>query len=79
MNKTSLFNIKIDFDKSYDSFIFDKITNKNYLDFMGMYSSLPLGYNHKIFSSNDFKDEILKVSKLKLVNCEVLSDEFDSF
>ena len=71
MSKTSVFNIKIDFDRSQDSYIFDKNTNKKYLDFMGMYSSLPLGYNHKIFSSNTFREEINKISKLKLVNCEI--------
>jgi len=79
MNKTSVFNIKIDFDKSKGSYVFDKTTNKYYLDFMGMYSSLPLGYNHEIFNSQMWKKDILRVSKLKLVNCEILSDEFDKF
>ena len=49
MNKTSVFNIKIDFDKSQGSYIFDKNTDKEYLDFFGMFSSIPLGYNHPIF------------------------------
>jgi L-lysine 6-transaminase len=78
MSKTSVFNIKIDFDKSQGSYIFDKNTNKKYLDFMGMYSSLPLGYNHEIFDSK-FEKEIIKISKLKLVNCEILSEEHDKF
>ena len=79
MNKTSVYNIKIDFDKSRGSYVFDKNTKKYYLDFMGMYSSLPLGYNHEIFNSQMWKKDILRVSKLKLVNCEMLSDEFDEF
>ena len=79
MNRTSVFNIKIDFDKSQGSYVFDKNTNKYYLDFMGMYSSLPIGYNHPIFDSKEFKEEIHRVSKLKMVNCEMLSDEFDEF
>jgi L-lysine 6-transaminase len=79
MNRTSVFNIKIDFDKSLGSYVFDKNTNKYYLDFMGMYSSLPIGYNHPIFDSKEFKEEIHRVSKLKMVNCEMLSDEFDEF
>ena len=78
MNKTSVFNIKIDFDKSQGSYIFDKNTNQKYLDFMGMYSSLPLGYNHPTFNTK-FKKEIAKIAKLKLVNCEILSDEFNDF
>ena len=75
----SLFNIKIDFDKSQGSFIYDKITKREYLDFMGMYSSLPLGYNHKTFDNEDFKKDVERASKLKIVNCEILSDEFDKF
>ena len=79
MNSTSLYNIKIDFDKSHGSFIFDKNTSREYLDFMGMYSSLPLGYNHKIFDSSEWCKDILRVSKLKIVNCEILSDEYEEF
>ena len=75
----SLFNIKIDFDKSQGSFIYDKITKREYLDFMGMYSSLPLGYNHKTFDNKDFKKDVERASKLKIVNCEILSDEFEKF
>tara|TARA_R100000231_G_scaffold132158_1_gene104524 strand:- start:18175 stop:19326 length:1152 start_codon:yes stop_codon:yes gene_type:complete len=75
----SLFNIKINFDKSKGSYIYDKTTKKKYLDFMGMYSSLPLGYNHRIFKNRQFKKDISRACKLKLVNCEILSDEFDKF
>ena len=78
MNKTSVFNIKIDFDKSKGSYVYDKTTNKSYLDFMGMYSSLPIGYNHPIFGKS-FEEEVKRVSKLKIVNCEMLSDEYESF
>tara|TARA_R110002012_G_scaffold39333_1_gene108885 strand:- start:7347 stop:8495 length:1149 start_codon:yes stop_codon:yes gene_type:complete len=78
MNKTSIYNIKIDFDKSHGCYVFDKNTKKYYLDFMGMYSSLPLGYNHNVFDSA-FETKISKIAKLKLVNCEILSDEFDQF
>jgi len=78
MNKTSVFNIKINFDKSKGSYVYDKTTDKYYLDFMGMYSSLPLGYNHPIFDKS-FEEEIKRVSKLKIVNCEMLTDEYKSF
>tara|TARA_R110000744_G_scaffold86359_3_gene168780 strand:+ start:2040 stop:3203 length:1164 start_codon:yes stop_codon:yes gene_type:complete len=78
MSKTSAFNIKIDFDKSKGSYVFDKTTNKYYLDFMGMYSSLPIGYNHPVFDES-FEEEVKRVSKLKIVNCEMLSDEYESF
>ena len=44
-----VFDIKIDFEKSHGSFLFDKKTNSEFLDFFGVFSSLPLGYNHSIF------------------------------
>lgn len=76
--RNSLYNIKIDFDKSHGSFVFDQNTNKEYLDFMCMYSSLPLGYNHPIFDKQ-FISEISKVSQLRMTCCEYTSDEREEF
>ena len=59
----SVFNIKIDFEKSKGSYVFDKNTNRSYLDFMGMYSSLPIGYNHSIFDDS-FANEIKKITSV---------------
>ena len=73
--KNSKFNIKIDFDKSHDSFLYDKRTGREYLDFFGMYASLPLGYNHEIFQTDEFKKEFMSVSSFKVNNCEFVSDE----
>ena len=75
----SIFNIKIDFEKSLGSFIYDKNTKKSYLDFFGMYASLPLGYNHDIFKTKEFQDEILRVSNIKVTNCEFISEETEEF
>lgn len=77
MYKT-LFDIKIDFEKSYSSYLYDKKTENFYLDFFSMYSSLPLGYNHSIFNQ-DFEKEILKVSKIKMANNLYESDEYLEF
>tara|TARA_R100000008_G_C3584577_1_gene171217 strand:+ start:1813 stop:2976 length:1164 start_codon:yes stop_codon:yes gene_type:complete len=71
----SKFNIKIDFDKSHDSYLYDKRTEREYLDFFGMYASLPLGYNHEIFQTDEFKKEFMSVSSFKVNNCEFVSDE----
>ena len=76
--KLSYYNIKIDFNKSHDSYIYDKKTKKEYLDFFGQYSTIPLGYNHPIFN-DEFYKEIKNVSNIKTVNCEIDSDEFQEF
>lgn len=79
MNSTSIFKIKIDFEKSKGAYLFDKTTQKKYVDFMSMYATLPLGYNHEIFSTPLFKEEILRTSNVKITNCEMLSDESEEF
>jgi len=79
VNRKSRYNIKIDFDKSNKSFIFDKNTKTKYLDFFGQYVTLALGYNNKIFKSKEFINDMMKVSKQKIVNNEILSDESKNF
>ncbi|NQT26790.1 aminotransferase class III-fold pyridoxal phosphate-dependent enzyme [candidate division KSB1 bacterium] len=79
MNRSSIYGMKIDFERSQGSYLFDKNSDRQYLDFMGMYSTLVLGYNHSIFSSNSFKKEIDKVANIKITNCEMLSDESNQF
>ena len=74
-----IFNIRYDFERSYGSYIYDKNTENEYLDFFSMFSSIPLGYNHPTFSSKSFVDEMTKVSKFKIVNCEFATDEYDRF
>ena len=60
--RNSKFDIRIDFEKSHDSFLYDKNTDRKYLDFFGMYASLPLGYNHK----TDSIDSNLQIPTLYL-------------
>ena len=77
--RNSQFGINVDFEKSHDSYIFDKTTNREILDFFGMYASLPLGYNHSIFKTERFKKEYLMASTFKINNCEFVSDQTIEF
>ena len=77
--RSSKFNINVDFNKSQGSMLFDTNTNKKYLDFFGMYASLPLGYNHPIFKTDKFINEYLAASSFKINNCEFTSDESIEF
>ena len=74
-----IFNMRFDFERSHDSYIYDKNTKREYLDFFGMFSSIPIGYNHPIFDSFSFINELKKVSKFKIVNCEFDTDQYDRF
>ena len=79
MYETSVFNIKINFKKSYRSYIYDQTRQRYFLDFFGLYASLPLGYNHPVFNEKTFLRDYLNTSTIKLVNCEVLSDLGEKF
>jgi L-lysine 6-transaminase len=70
--------LKIDFQKSHGSFLFDKKSQMYYLDFFNMYSSLPLGYNHPIFDSH-FKEKINEISYIRMANNVCESDELIEF
>jgi len=70
--------LKIDFKKSHDSFFFDKNSQSEYLDFFNMYSSLPLGYNNKIFDAK-FKEKINELSYIRMANNVCQSDELLDF
>jgi len=74
----TIFNITIDFEKSHGSFLFDKKSNSEYLDFFGVFSSLPLGYNHSIFDRS-FEKKISSISKIRMGNNLFLSDELVGF
>jgi L-lysine 6-transaminase len=66
--------IKIDFEKSKNSYIYDKNTEKLYLDFFGQYSSLAIGYNNDIFDKS-FENEVSNIIKNKISNSATYSDE----
>ena len=74
----TIFDITIDFEKSHGSFLFDKKTNSEYLDFFSVFSSLPLGYNHSIFDRS-FEKTISIIAKIRMGNNLFSSDELIEF
>jgi L-lysine 6-transaminase len=74
----TVFDINIDFKKSKGSYVFDKRTNKPFLDLFSMFSSLPLGYNHSVFDAS-FDQKIKHISHLRMSNNLFHSDELKSF
>lgn len=79
MYSDSKFKIRIDFDKSHDSYIYDKNRRRYFLDFFGLYASLPLGYSHKIFDDKNFRKAYNRIAKVKIPNCEVITEEAQEF
>lgn len=79
MHRSSIFNIKIDFEKSHHSYIYDKNRKRYFLDFFGLYSTLPLGYSHEVFKDKVFREAYNRIAGVKVTNCEIISDEGEDF
>ena len=74
----TVFDIKIDFEKSHGSYLFDKNSNSEFLDFYSIFSSLPVGYNHSIFDDS-FEKTVSAIAKLRMGNNLFISDELINF
>ena len=61
----TLQNICLNTLKSKNSFLYDDFSNSKILDFHGFFSTLPLGYNHKIFNNPKFKKTVMMYAGLK--------------
>ena len=79
MNRSSIYRNIIDFKKSKGSYLFDKRNGNKLLDFFGQYATLTLGYNHSIFKTSIYLNEIANVAHQKIPNCELFSDESTEF
>jgi len=75
---SSKFGIELNYELSNGSYLYDNNSKHTFLDFFGMFSSLPLGYNHPIFTG-DFEKEVLSVSKIKTSNKAFDTNVFDRF
>jgi len=79
MHRKTIFSIRIDFEKSHDSYIYDKSRNDYFLDFFGLYATLPLGYSHPIFQDESFRKDFNRIASVKVPNNEIISDEAQEF
>ncbi len=78
MKIKTVFDLTIDFEKSHGSYVFNKNTQSEFLDFFSMFSSLPLGYNHRVFDDS-FNKKIAAISKIRMANNLFQTDELVEF
>lgn len=69
----------IDFDRSEGCRMYDRNVGRLLIDFATHYASLPLGYNHPGFFEEDYEKELLRVSRIKVANLDVLSESYSEF
>lgn len=79
MHRTTIFGVALDLARSRGSHLYDLKREESLLDLFGLYSSLPLGYNHPIFDEESFRDAILTAASVKVPNCEMQTPAGDEF
>lgn len=68
-----------DLDKSFDNFLVDKLTGKQYLDAFSFIASNPIGHNHpKMFDAN-FTEKLLRCARVNPSNSDILTEEYVEF
>jgi len=72
-------NIYLVPEKSKGSYIFDKNSDRSILDFFSFFSTLPLGYNHPIYSSSEFLNDLAVFGGFKFSTGRIRTDYFDRF
>ena len=71
------FDFVMDFEKSHGSWIYDKISNEEYLDMFSMFASASIGYNHPYLVQNS--DWLGKMAINKPTLADVYSEEYAEF
>ncbi len=72
-------DISIDFTKSHGSYLYDQIRNRKLIDMFSFWASLPLGYGHPIFSSEEYNQDIIQAATYKTASGRVFSNLYDDF
>lgn len=71
------FDFVMDIEKSHGSWIFDKVSNTEYLDMFSMFASASIGYNHPHLVKNSAWLGRMAINKPTLA--DVYSDEYAEF
>lgn len=73
------FNFVLDLNKSHGAFLYDNVSQQEYLDFFTCYASMPLGYNLPELLVEDFINYIGKAALNKPSNSDVYTEEMATF
>ncbi len=68
-----------DWKKCHQSYIYDRRTGREYLDFMTHFASLPLGYNHPKLMTRSFEKHLILATRHKIANPDFFAEEFAEF
>ena len=70
------YDFVFDFEKSHGSWVHDRRTGREYLDFLTFFGSNPIGYNHPKMKDPEFLRVLSRVAQLKPSLSDVYSVEY---
>ena len=73
------YDMVLDLDKSHGSYLIDKLTGKEYLDFFTFFASNPLGMNHPALDNDEFIQKIGKAAINKPSNSDIYTEYMAEF
>jgi len=73
-------DLVMDLEKSHGVWIYDKLHNRELLDFFGCYATIPLGYNHpKMTEDENFLKHLLRAAIINPTNADIYTEEYAHF
>ncbi|MDT7941796.1 MAG: L-lysine 6-transaminase [Bacteroidota bacterium] len=73
-------DLVMDLEKSHGVWIYDKLHNRELLDFFGCYATIPLGYNHpKMIEDENFLKHLLRAAIINPTNADIYTEEYAHF
>ncbi len=73
------FPFVLDLEKSHGSWLYDSVTEREYLDFFTFFASSALGYNHPALTSDEFLAKLGRVAVNKVSNSDLYTTEMAEF
>jgi L-lysine 6-transaminase len=70
------YDLVFDFERSHGSWVHDRRTGREYLDFLTFFGSLPIGYNHPKMKDPDFLRVLARVAQIKPSLPDIYSVEY---
>ena len=73
------YDIVLDLERSHGPYLHDAREGRELLDFFTSFSTVPLGYNHPVFSDPDLRERLLRAAINKPANSDLYTTDMAQF
>ncbi len=73
-------DLVMDLERSHGVWLYDKLHQRELLDFFGCYATIPLGYNHpKMLADQTFQEHLFRAALINPTNADIYTEEYAHF